>query len=284
MSKKLSLIIFLGLFGCSTIGIKTHDLSQLKVGKKYESVIDITSEKSLYELEYLIEQDIFRYQTLFVSDSYRYIEVLYRNNILLAYSAISYAEAAWPEIRKCTLFPPHDDLNVTQCLSDLNNSILTRHNNEMSQIASILDDKEREKVNDGKYETIGAAVILSPIVIPVAIIMSPFLIYDTVDENSTIDNFRYKLGDDYSKLQPLINTIPSDEIHVSNGSGSFYVNAGSMDSPAIAVGIENNKIIWIQKDPIWLCGGGFIFWGMKCIVGDHDDEKAHLTSPRVAPR
>jgi hypothetical protein len=263
---RLVFILF-SLCGCASNTVSLYDINEAKNNSDFRPL----NNQHQFRLDYLINQKKYSYSTYEIENKDRYIQLLTENGQLIASSEISSNQFFWPEIRKCTLFPYHSTLDVVECLSKFNLDI--RNNNDPNLLSNlkILNKDEKSKNNDKGAGFIVFATLLSPILVPAAILSSPLLIYDYTSSENKKEKFHLKLGLN-DGFKNYLSSFDSKFISKFNDNGTAYVASGILNEPAVAFGFINNEIIWIQQDPLWTCGGGFIFWGLKCTVGWHENK------------
>jgi len=198
--------------------------------------------------------------------------MLIKNKKIVSISKINRGEVFFPKIKKCTLFPAHAGLNVQHCLKEFSALMVSLDDPQWKKGIFNLNQSQRSPPDTGIYQTIGMALILSPILIPTAILASPFLMGDAISKNVTQSDFTLKLGKN-NNLKEILKEIPENNKSSFNNNGTFYFASGIIiSSPIIGIGFEGESIIWVQRSPKWICGGGFMFWGNKCVFGKHNDK------------
>jgi hypothetical protein len=259
--------ILLVLSGCASNTVSLKDINEAKDSHDFKTL----SNSYQFRLDYLINDKKYSYFTYEIEDKDRYIELLTESGRLLASSEISRDQFYWPEIRECTLFPHHEKLDVVECLSKFNLNVKNNNNpNFLTNLKSV-NEEEKKRKNNGAVGTVVFAILLSPILVPAAILSSPILVYDYKSSENQKEKFHLTLSSNKG-LENYLSSFDSNFISKSNGKGSAYLESGIMDEPSVAFGYINNEVIWIQLKPSWVCGGGFMFWGLKCTVGWHEDK------------
>ena len=264
--------VLLAVISCTTGGLKQKDLENLHNTKTKKEKMELNNSHE-YRLDYMLGGDVFIYAIFLVESSYQYLQVLIKNKKILSISIKknNRRKAFFPDIKRCTLFPAHQELDVQGCLTNFNREMISLNDPQWSVGVLDLDKSEKDASQRGKYQLIGMTAILSPILVPVAVVAAPFLAADAISENVTQGNFKLKLGKN-DNLKEILKKIPEDNKSSFNDNGTFYFASGIViSSPAIGIGFEGENIIWIQRSPGGMCGGGFMFWGNKCVFGRHDD-------------
>jgi len=272
--RKLKLLIVIStLFAvasCAVNGINKEDIKTLSNAEGKIEKPEI-SNKHIYRLDYMFANDFFVYVTFLIKSSSQYIQMLVKNDNIISVSKIGRYEAFSPEIKRCTLFPTHKDLDVKRCLMNFTDKVVSLKDPSWAQDALKVDGSEEKSLDSDKQEAMVATTILSPLVIPALIVVSPLIVGDAISENETRENFKLKLGKN-NNLQSVLSSIPKNNKSYYNDSGSFYFSTGVLlSTPAVGIGFEGDSVLWVQRSPAWVCGGGYMFWGNKCAFGRHDD-------------
>ncbi len=262
-----SFILILILCGCAGRGVPLNQVS----GAIENSSTSNLDGQHQYRLDYFIHDKKYSYATFEVENKHRYFQLLVEEGKIVAASEINRDNLYRPTIRRCTLFPHHEDMDIQHCLSEFNSNVLQANNRNFLQDLSVLNSNEKNNKSDESVAAITFATLLSPLLVPAALMQSPILVYDYTSTEGRKKEFQLALGDNESLGEYLASLDPQ---HVSKfgDSGTAYLESGILNEPALAFGFIGNKLVWIQEDPSWVCGGGFMFWGLKCTVGEHDDD------------
>jgi len=266
--KFLKVVFFLVILnGCAA---KTVKIDQVVEANKNNSAKALEGGQK-FRLDYLIHENSYSYSTFEIEDNHRYFQLLTENGKILAASEISIRTAYSPSIRECTLFPYHDDLDVSQCLLSFNARVLKSHDPKFVNELIKVNEVEKSKNENERTGAIAFSAILSPILVPVAILSSPLMIYDYKSSENQRKKFHLKLGEN-KNLKSYLQSLEPKYLSENNNSGTAYLESGVLNEPEVAFGFFDDNVIWIQRDPVWVCGGGFMFWGLKCTVGFHKDQ------------
>lgn len=265
---KLVITIFfaMALFACSSSTVEIEHVNKALSSQQAEALENFAT----YRLDYLHEGKTFTYFTFEVAGKYRYFELLSENGRIVAASEIGRGQHYWPTLRECTLFPQHDNLDVSTCFERFNIRTIEATDPDLLQKLTRSNDKLSGQSQQEATGTAVFAALLSPLLIPAALISSPLMISDGMSSQKKRGTFRLALGPN-DNLENLLGNLPSDNVSRNGNSGSAYLAAGVLGAPALAFGFMGNQIIWIQRNPRWSCGGGFMFWGNTCTVGSHGE-------------
>ena len=96
MKKILPILLLFLIVGCSSKLVSHTDLAKLQESETSE-YSQLLEGKHKYLLEYLVDNDKYEYATYEIEGSYRYLQVLFKNNSLDAISKISLREVYNPE-------------------------------------------------------------------------------------------------------------------------------------------------------------------------------------------
>jgi hypothetical protein len=262
-------ILLLTLLGCATSTIDESDISYLDNDNKY---LDKVDGKHKYRLDYLVSGDTFSFSTYEIEGKSQYIQVLAKQGKVLAISQLFDVSKLYrPRIRKCTLFPFHSELDVEACFKDFNKATLALNDLNWLNKVQDVNISEEERKNRELTGTITISTILAPLLVPATLAVTPLLVGDYFSSKGTRKEFYLTLGEN-SNLPFFLQEVENQHKSEDNKKGTAYLASGvAIEVPEIAFGYIGNEIIWIQKSPSWACGGGFIFWGLKCTVGYHED-------------
>ncbi len=260
-------ILFILVSGCASKTVRINDV----IGATEENSSSVLKDKSSYRLDYLIDGKKYSYSTFEVKGKYTYFQLLVEEGKIVSSSEITLQALYSPEIRRCTLFPYHDQLNVQECLLQFNHSVLESNNPNFIDGLTKLNRSEKNKQNNGAMGTLLFAAILSPILVPAAVMALPLSVYDYASAEGRKQSFQLELGHN-TNLDSYLASLDQKLVSKVGSSGTAYLESGIIAEPTLAFGFLENDIVWIQRNPRWTCGGGFMFWGHKCTVGKHNDD------------
>ncbi len=261
------------LQACSNNYIELSDIEDIEINDNLNIII--SSNKHLYQLIYEVSGEKYTYSTYEIKDKYKFLQISTKGDDINSISLITLHEAYWPSIRDCTLFPYHENVDSEGCLRDFNSNIETMSSLQWKK--EILATNQSLKETQ-KNETIGAylmtgivAVLTAPIIIPVAVIATPLA--STADSYSERekDLFNIQLGETIS--DKLISSIDQKYVSLINSTGTVFIYGNIFfGEETLAFGTFDSKVIWVQREPKWVCGGGFMYWGQLCVMGNHNDK------------
>lgn len=254
--------------GCSSVdGMQKKDLEYLSASSEAGMKWDLENSYE-YRLDYQVDNNIYRYFTILVKPSYKYIQVLVKNGRPVSISVIGREDAISPGVSRCTLFPFREGLHVDECLEEFNKEVISLGGAAWKDEALVFNNNEKKRLEGERNETFTEIAVLSPITVPVALVMAPFYAGSMVSEVTVQKKTRIDLGRQ-AGLAKIIEKVPESQISRVNDKGTFYIASGVlMRTPSIGVGFDGNNVVWIQRSPRWLCSGGFMFWGNECVFGD----------------
>jgi hypothetical protein len=264
-----ALTLIVCLTGCASSGVHSTDLSKLGDKPTIEDVTKIAHGTPYYRLDYLMGDQTFIYEMYEDSDSNRYYGMLFQGGQLIAVNLLDQHQAYRSPMFKCTLFPPTPGMDVEDCFRKFNAAVQA---NALELRSAAAPTDNHAGVSGQNGEAVGAvaeAVVLSPILIPAAVVGLPFLGAEKVSEQSARESLDVKLAEPYAEIQSRVEQIPERDRSVTNGNGTVFVPSDLTSIPAAAFGVQDGKVIWIDLAPRSLCGGGFMLWNKDCSMGDH---------------
>ncbi|QQD19507.1 hypothetical protein I6N98_06560 [Spongiibacter nanhainus] len=254
------------LVACSSSTVEIEQVDNALASQQTEALENF----STYRLDYLHEGGIFSYFTFEVTGKYRYFELLSENGQVVAASEIGKGQHYWPRLRECTLFPHRDNLDVSACFARFNAKTIEATDPDLLQKLNGTNDELSGQFQQEAVGTSIFAALLSPLLIPATLISSPMMIYDSMSAQKKRGAFRLALGPN-DDLEGYLKSLAPNNVSKNGNAGSAYLASGILGEPALAFGFIGNQIIWIQRNPRWSCGGGFMFWGNTCTVGSHGE-------------
>jgi hypothetical protein len=263
MKTLIFFIVYLLVSGCVSNNVQQNNI----VEATQKGTLDALNGKHIYRLDYFIDDNSYIYATFEIKNKYRYFSILAKNKKIVAYSEITIKGLYSPDIRKCTLFPYPKGSNAKKCLSEFNVKTLNSNTLNLIEELTKLNQDEKSRRIQEKHESVASLVVFSPLVAPLIVLQAPLSAIEYSSEKSRKESFTLKLGHN-ANLKQHISTLNSKAISRFNSSGTAYIESGLFNTPAIAFGFIKNEVIWIQSNPKWSCGGGFIFWD-KCSIGVH---------------
>ena len=267
MYRLLLIALLLILPGCASKSITLSEMSEAYQEKELNRLEGLHQ----FRLDYYLNGKTYVYLTIEIKDQYKYAQILAEDSKIIAASVIEKWDFYSPEIRRCTLFPYHTDLDVSACLKDFTTAVQAVNDPDLINALREPDEQNRQKQSGALTGTVVMATVLSPLLVPAAVLQSPLLVYDYTSVEGRKEEFTLKVGPS-ANLDGYVNSLDSDYVSVSGNSGTAYLESGIMNEPALAFGFEGDNLLWVQTKPRWVCGGGFMFWGLKCTVGRHDDK------------
>ena len=267
---KLSIIILIFyLVGCASNTISESDTYSISTK---DNSLGKLEHKHKYRLDYFVSGEPYSFSTYEINGRSRYIQVLAKRGEVLAISELTEVSKVYrPIIRRCTLFPFHPDLDVQSCFKEFNKSILEKNDPSWLNKIKPVNEAENERKNKEAFGTTVMAVTIAPIIAPAALIMMPVSLADAISSGGIQKEFQLTLGKN-NDLSRMLQKLENEHKSELNNNGTAYIASGIViEAPEIAFGYMGNDVVWIQKSPSWSCGGGFMFWGLKCTVGYHED-------------
>ena len=262
-----SMLFVLLLGGCASPGVDRQQVATAILEKSTRALAG----EAQYRLDYLVSGKRYAYLTYSLAETGRYLQLLVENERIIAASAIDKVRYYWPALRRCTLFPHHDELDVNRCLDAFNREVLQQNDPAVLTTLWVNDAMALEADKLGAFGVATEAAMLAPLLLPVAVIASPVLVFEHAKTKGQRQNFTLALGQNKG-LDDYVAAIDHRFVSERSGAGTAYLEAGILDQPAVAFGFDHSQVVWIQQRPYWVCGGGFMFWGVRCTVGEHDDK------------
>jgi len=247
---QLFLILTLSLLytGCAfTSTVNSDDLAQLKAGMPMNETRDRIAAKATYRLDYLLDGHYYRIETYHTSDTAEYYDYLFRDGVLV-HAASTIGRIS--KIRKCTRSPLEPGMDVNACLQEYTDNLMRQESvwndssfHEPNKVN--LDERKKETI-----ELVGGIVALSPVVVPVATVMLPFVAIGKISDAS-INRPQVKLGDKYAEIGHIVNnsTVVVRFLDDTQRTGTVFVpRKGMFKFAASAFGFQDGIVNWIAAD------------------------------------
>jgi hypothetical protein len=282
---RLAVAASIALAGCATANIQPSDLNALGSAPTVEEVSKIAHGSPLYRLDYLAGGHTFIYETYEATDTGRYYGMLFQDAKLIAVDVTGRGGAYWPGLRACTLFPPKADLDVDGCFQKFNRTVEAAAVEVAAGVTPDQAAKDRSAndkagaIAEGTVET----VLFAPILIPVAVVTLPVMGAAAAGDNSRRAALDVKLGDSYDDIRSRVEQYPDKYRSIMDGKGTVLIPGAVVPNAAAALGVDGGKVIWIDLIPNTECGGGFMFWGMTCKMGEQSRPPAQHLRAKTAP-
>lgn len=264
------LIIVLMLTACSSVGIESSQVNSMHYGQNIDELNIINEEKYLYRLDYLVDSDVFRFETHLLNDTGEYYAFLFENRKLVGVSRITHSDAYWPKIRKCTLFPANYDLDTNKCFDGFNEVILNNSIVLPNERIGVVNRESLNELQKKSSEDTANTVMGVLYLAPAAVVIIPLAGYQMVTNKIKRKNFEVRLGDKYSDIKEYIAMLPENTKDFRGANGSVYIE-GAFSYPIIAFGIYNNRVVWINMGPKVKCIGGMLGFGRNCLIIKNKD-------------
>jgi len=275
----------IALAGCATASIQQSDLNALGAAPTADEVNKVAHGSPLYRLDYLAGGHSFIYETFEASDTARYYGLLFQDGHLVAVDVTGEGQGFWPGLRACTLFPPDAHLDVDGCFRKFNQ---TAEAAAVKVAAGVAPDQAAKDRN--ARETTGTVVesamytaILAPILIPAMVITLPVMGAAEAGDESRRESLDVKLGDSYDDIRSRVEQYPDKFRSVTDGNGTVLIPGAVVSNASAAFGVDKGKVIWIDLTPSTECGGGFMFWGTTCQMGERTYPSVQHFRARTAP-
>lgn len=263
-------LFILSLIGCSSVSKNRLDYNQINHWFASQNPDAITSlpNNPLYLLEYTVNNQHYSYATYYVPDKYKAIQLLIREQILIAISVtVDDKVARNPELKKCTVVPLPPSLDVAQCLQQFTQTIIKAHDPNWRENLKQIDVNEHQRRQRTARFEAAQALIISPILVPFAIFSLPLMAFDSLDEDKENKKpIAVKLGHN-PNLPELLRQLPNETQSIIDDRGSVFIEVD--DRPVTSFGFKGMQIIWIQKSPSYYCGVEIIKRGVKCTLGNY---------------
>ncbi|MCU7843523.1 MAG: hypothetical protein KZQ93_06750 [Candidatus Thiodiazotropha sp. (ex Monitilora ramsayi)] len=245
----------LALSACSSVGLKSSDIETIRYGDRLEEVKIFNEGRGLYRIDYIVDSRVYRFETRRIKDTGEHYSFLFEQGKLIAVEHISRGDALSPGIRDCALFPPDFDLEVTDCFRAFNASVISNAVLLPNENFSRINQEALDEYRQDQLSGLGTLVVYSPIVGPLAVAVLPIMVLGALD-NTKIEEFDIRLGDRYEDIEEYILSLPPETRILLEKEGSIYIQAGVLEFPAVAFGIENGSVVWIKLHPKGVCGAG----------------------------
>jgi len=247
---QLFLILSLSLLytGCAfTSTINSDDLALLKAGTPMSETRGRFAAKATYQLDYLLGGHHYRIETYHTSDTAEYYDLLFRDGALV-HATRTIGRIS--NIRKCTRSPLEPGMDVNACLQEYTDDLMRQESIWNSSSFHKLNKVNLDQRKKDTAELVGGIVVLSPVVVPVAAIMLPFVAMGEITDAS-IKKPQIKLGDKYAEIGHIVNNSMVvirflDETH---RTGTAFVPSKGMFKFAVsAFGFQDGIVNWIAAD------------------------------------
>ncbi|SRR6266568_6448629 len=249
-----SFVLLFSLFVSGCAAMKVSDFSTLEYEKTSLQEFRSKHGDPVTELTYRIGSKNYKYHTYETSDLPRGLEVLFKDEMLIAVSYIPDGRFAHtPPYRRCTLFPLTENDDPYKCLTELTEQALRRR----------LDLRDPGTAPNGKAPfkdgTVASAVELATY----GFLFSPLLpIFGAAAAVSVADEAAIRagkpdvaVGTRKEDLTAFLSALPDHAISRSGNDMSVLVPGGLFRNPTIALGLHQDIVIWVDKRPMWSCRG-----------------------------
>lgn len=212
------------LQSCSTKHIELDDIHGIDDNTQKLNEV-ISSKKHLYQVAYEVNNSKYTYSTFEINNKYKYLQITTKDNILFSISPISLRDAHWPEIRNCTLFPSHKEVESQICLLNFSNKIESLNNEKWKSDVISTNKQLKKKLKDDKTGSIlmagTVAILTAPIILPTAAIATPLAATADSYSKSEENLFNIKLGETIS--DETISAIDPKYVSLTNKSGTIFI-------------------------------------------------------------
>jgi hypothetical protein len=246
------LLFSLLVSGCATM--KVSDFSTLEYEKTSLQEFKSKHGDPVTELTYRIGSNNYKYHTYETSDLPRGLEVLFKDEVLVAVSFIPDGRfAQTPLYRRCTLFPLAENDDPYKCLVELTEQALRlRLNLRDPGIAPEGRGLPKDDKVASAVELTAYAFLFSPLLPVVGAIYTTNVAEQAAREAGKPD---VAVGTRKEDLTDFLSTLPAGAISKSGDDLSILVPGGIFRYPAIALGFHEDIVIWVDKRPMWACPG-----------------------------
>ncbi len=234
--------------------MKVSDFSSLEYEKT--SLYEFKSKHGdpIEELTYRIGSNNYKYHTYETSDLPRGLEVLFKDEMLIAVSYIPDGRLAQtPLYWRCTLFPLTENDDPYKCLTELTEQALRRR---LDLRDPGIAPKGKTPPKDGTVATAAELAtygfLFSPLLPIVGVIATANVAEQAAREAGKPD---IAVGTRKEDLTDFLSTLPDHAISKSGNNMSILVPGGILRNPTIALGFHEDIVIWVDKGPMWSCRG-----------------------------
>lgn len=273
------------LIACTTANIQPQDMSKLGAAPTKADIDKIAHGSPLRRLDYLVDDQAYTFEVYEATDTAKYYGLLFRGDKLIAVDIFdSNTQVAGPWT--CMYFPPKPGLDVEDCLKKADQSLIAAAVDPHQMVAPDQKalDQSRSDVAGTVAETAVYMALFAPVMLPIAAITLPVMGVAAASDKPRRTSLDVKLGDSYADIRASIEQYPEKFRSLKDGSGTVLIPGAVVPNASAAFGVDKGKVIWIDLSPNTACGGGVMFWGMSCTLGEQRsaDEEYHWRA-RTAP-
>lgn len=233
--------------------MKVSDFSTLEYEKTSLQEFKSKHGDPIAELTYRIGSNNYKYHTYKTSNLPRGLEVLFKDEMLIAVSYIPDGRLPQaPPYRRCTLFPLVEADDPYKCLTELT-----------EQALRLRLDLRNPGAPSGKalpgHGTVASAVelavygfLFSPLLPTVGVLAAANVAEQAAGKSGKPD---VAVGTRKEDLTDFLSTLPEHAISKSGNNMSVLVPGGILSKPTIALGFHKDIVIWVDKGALWFCRG-----------------------------
>jgi hypothetical protein len=257
MNNIRSFVLLFSLFVGGCAAMKVSDFSTLEYEKTSLQEFKSKHGDPVTELSYRIGSNNYKYHTYETGDLPRGLEVLFKDEVLIAVSYIPdgrFAQA--PIYRRCTLFPLVENDDPYKCLIEITEQASSRRL-DLRDPGTAPDARGLPKDDKvaSAVELTAYAFLFSPLLPIVGAIAAANVAEQAAREAGKPD---VAVGARKDDLTDFLSKLPDHAISKSGNDMSILVPGGIFRNPTIALGFHEDIVIWVDKRPMWSCPGNGI--------------------------
>ena len=248
--KKILVLVLLGLLsGCAHYSIPSSSLSQMQYGLSVEEADKILNKKGLLEFKFLLNNQEYLVKSYETRDTHKDYYFLYSGEGLEAVVERNIRTSC----SQCTVLPLSADSNGQGCLKNLLNQFRSENILKQAYDYSDMDIRGKKEKKGHLTEIIAFSPILLPM-FPVLFVASHYQNNAVNRVVSKVQSLRFGMS-----MQEVFDKLGNPPEHmVFNGAGFSmagipYGNKIMGRLPAVVLGFENQRLLWIDYSPKWAC-------------------------------
>jgi hypothetical protein len=247
--------------GCDVNSVRSDTLRRFPYGSKQSDVDAAIGSDALYTFDYMVDDHVYRYQTVHSGDIGRYFGLLFKDDVLVSMLSVSAQDGYWPKLRNCELFPFPKGLDSVGCMRSFTDRFATLGAAYPMDLTTP-DEAQKARDRSEATGTVAEAAVVMAITFPVSIAVLPMMVvYASASSGAAPDpnkKIGIRLGEKYEDIRSFVEALPDNTRDVEGGNGSFYVPRDGRPSgfPLVAFGVQDGIVVWMEQDPRCACGGG----------------------------
>jgi hypothetical protein len=249
--RPLVLLSSLLVSGCATT--KVSDFSTLEYEKTSLQEFKSKHCNPVAELTYRIGSNNYKYHTYTTSNLPRGLEVLFKDEMLIAVSYIPDGRLPQaPPYRRCTLFPLIEADDPYKCLTELTEQALRLRLDLRDPGAPSGKPLPRHGTVASAVELAVYGFLFSPLLPTVGVLAAANVAEQAARKPGKPD---VAVGTRKEDLTDFLSTLPEHAISKSGNNMSVLVPGGILSNPTLALGFHKDIVIWVDRGALSFCRG-----------------------------